>query len=83
MRAIERRLSELSCEDIMTRDVMTVEYGTDLEDAWQLMRRRGVKALPVVDRHKRIIGIISLAGFMRHADVDRSGGNYALYSAAA
>jgi len=74
MRAIERRLGELRCEDIMTRDVLTVEYGTDLEDAWQLMRRRRIKALPVVDRHKRIIGIISLADFMRHADVDRSGG---------
>jgi CBS domain-containing membrane protein len=74
MRAIERRLSELRCEDIMTRDVLTVEYGTDLEDAWQLMRGRRIKALPVVDRHKRIIGIISLADFMRHADVDRSGG---------
>lgn len=74
MRAIERRLGELRCQDIMTRDVLTVEYGTDLEDAWQLMRRRRIKALPVVDRHKRIIGIISLADFMRHADVDRSGG---------
>jgi CBS domain-containing membrane protein len=74
MRAIERRLSELRCENIMTRDVLTVEYGTDLEDAWQLMRGRRIKALPVVDRHKRIIGIISLADFMRHAEVDRSGG---------
>lgn len=74
MRAVERRLGQLRCEDIMTRDVLTVEYGTDLEDAWQLMRRRRIKALPVVDRHKRIIGIISLADFMRHADVDRSRG---------
>jgi CBS domain-containing membrane protein len=67
-------LSELRCENIMTRDVLTVEYGTDLEDAWQLMRGRRIKALPVVDRHKRIIGIISLADFMRHAEVDRSSG---------
>ncbi len=73
MNAMERRLSELRCEDIMSRDVITVEYGTDLEDAWQLMRRHRIKALPVVDRHRRIIGIISLADFMRHADMDRSG----------
>ena len=71
MRAMERRLSELRCEDIMTRDVHTVEYGADLQDAWQLMRRHRIKALPVVDRQRRIIGIISLADFMRHADVDR------------
>jgi CBS domain-containing membrane protein len=74
MRAMERRLRELKCEDVMTRDVLTVEYGTDLQDAWQLMRARRIKALPVVDRQRRIIGIISLADFMRHADVDRSGG---------
>lgn len=74
MNAMERRMSELRCEDIMTRDVFTVEYGTDLQDAWALMRRHRVKALPVVDGHRRIIGIISLADFMRHADVDRSDG---------
>jgi CBS domain-containing membrane protein len=73
MNAMERRLSELRCEDIMSRDVITVEYGTDLEDAWQLMRRHQVKALPVVDRQRRIIGIISRGDFMRRADVDRSG----------
>lgn len=74
MNAMERRMSELRCADIMTRDVRTVEYGTDLQDAWALMRRHRVKALPVVDRHQRIIGIVSLADFMRHADVDRSDG---------
>jgi len=74
MNAMERRMSELRCEDIMTRDVLTVEYGTDLQEAWALMRRHRVKALPVVDRQRRIIGIISLADFMRHADVDRSDG---------
>ena len=72
MNAMERRMSELRCEDIMTRNVITVEYGTDLQDAWALMRRHRVKALPVVDRQQRIIGIVSLADFMRHADVDRS-----------
>ena len=75
MNAMERRLSDLRCQDIMTRTVHTVEYGTDLQDAWALMRTSRVKALPVVDRQRRIIGIISLADFMRHADVDL---NYAM-----
>lgn len=70
MNAMERRLSDLRCQDIMTRNVQTVEYGTHLQDAWALMRTHRVKALPVVDRQRRIIGIISLADFMRHADVD-------------
>ena len=70
MNAMERRLSDLRCQDIMTRNVHTVEYGTDLQDAWALMRTHRVKALPVVDRQRRIIGIISVGDFMRHADVD-------------
>jgi CBS domain-containing membrane protein len=72
MNAMERRLSDLRCKDIMTRNVITVEYGTDLQDAWALMRRHRIKALPVIDRQRRIIGIISVADFMRHADVDRN-----------
>lgn len=74
MNAMERRLSDLRCEDIMSREVTTVEYGAHLQDAWALMRRHRVKALPVVDRQRRIIGIVSLADFMRHADVDRDVG---------
>ncbi len=74
MNAVERRMSDLRCRDIMTRNVSTVEYGTDLQDAWALMRRHRVKALPVVDRQRRIIGIVSLADFMRHAEVDRDHG---------
>ena len=60
MNAMERRLSDLRCKDIMTRNVVTVEYGTDLQDAWALMRRHRIKALPVVDRqqthHRNYLG---------------------------
>ena len=73
MNAMERRLGDLRCKDIMTPNVVSVEYGTDLQEAWTLMRRHRIKALPVVDRQRRIIGIISLADFMRHADVDLNG----------
>ena len=38
-----------------------------------LMRRRRIKALPVVDRHRRILGIVTLADFMRHANIDMHG----------
>jgi CBS domain-containing membrane protein len=47
-----------------------VEFGTSLQEAWALLRKHGVKALPVVDKLHRIVGIITLADFMRHAKVD-------------
>ena len=70
LRAYERKLTELRCEDIMSRQLVTVEFGTPLQEAWALLRERGIKALPVVDRSFRIAGIITLADFLRAAELD-------------
>jgi CBS domain-containing membrane protein len=70
MEAYRRNLGELRCADIMTRAPLSVEFGTGLQEAWALMRQRGVKALPVVDRVRRIVGIVTVADFMREADLE-------------
>jgi CBS domain-containing membrane protein len=70
LHAYQRRLGELRCADIMSRDLATVEYGTSLQDAWALLRERRIKALPVIDKVRRVVGIVTLADFMRHADLD-------------
>ena len=70
LRAYDRKLAEVRCEDIMSRELVTVEFGTPLEEAWALLRERRIKALPVVDRGFRIAGIITVADFMRAADLD-------------
>jgi CBS domain-containing membrane protein len=70
LQACRRRLGRLCCADVMSRDLAKVEFGTPLEQAWALLRLRRVKALPVVDRASRIIGIVTLADFMRGADLD-------------
>jgi CBS domain-containing membrane protein len=70
LRAYDRKLAEVRCADIMSRDLVTVEYGTPLQEAWALLRERRIKALPVVDRSFRIAGIITLADFMRAAELD-------------
>ncbi|MDB5868336.1 MAG: domain containing rane protein [Polaromonas sp.] len=54
----------------MSRELVTVEFGTPLQEAWALLRERRIKALPVVDRTFRIAGIITLADFMRAAELD-------------
>jgi CBS domain-containing membrane protein len=70
MQAYRRRSGEITCADIMSRDLVTVEFGTPLEEAWTLLRRHRIKALPVIDRARRVIGILTLADFMKHADLD-------------
>ena len=70
MAAYQRNLGEIRCADIMTREPLSIEFGTPLNEAWERMHARGIKALPVVDRARRVVGIVTLADFMRHAGVD-------------
>lgn len=74
MESYRRRLGELRCGNIMSRQLITVEFGSSLQDAWSLMRQHRIKALPVVDRADRVVGIVTMADFMRHADVDMHDG---------
>jgi len=62
-----RRLRALRCADVMTPSPLAVQFGTGLDEAWQLMRAQRVKALPVVDRYDHIVGIVTPADFLRLA----------------
>ncbi len=70
MQAYQRRYEEITCADIMSRDLVTVEFATELEEAWSLLRKHKVKALPVVDRARRVIGIVTFVDFMKNANLD-------------
>jgi CBS domain-containing membrane protein len=70
MHAYRRRFKQIICADIMSRDLVTVDFGTLLEDAWLLLRQHRIKALPVLDRARRVIGIVTLVDFMKHADLN-------------
>ena len=66
----QRLLGDLRCDEVMSRDPVTVQFGDSLQTAWRQMREHKVKALPVVDRWNKLVGIVTLADFMRHADLD-------------
>jgi CBS domain-containing membrane protein len=70
MHAYRRRSGEITCADIMSKDVVCVEFGTELEEAWALLRKHKIKALPVIDRSKRVIGIITQIDFMKNANLE-------------
>lgn len=67
--AFRRRFGETVCADIMSKDVVTVEFGTELSEAWELMQAHAVQALPVLDRARHVIGIVTRSDFLRHADL--------------
>lgn len=68
--AFQRTLGDLRCADIMSRPPVAVEAGVSLKDAWALMRVERVKALPVVNAQRLVIGIVTVADFMRLANLD-------------
>ena len=70
MHAYRRRSGEVTCADIMSRDVIAVEFGTPLQEAWSLLRRYGIRALPVLDPARRVIGLISDVDFMANPELD-------------
>lgn len=72
--AYQRKLGELRCVDIMTPEPLSVQFGTALGEAWRLMRERRVKALPVIDRTRRIVGIVTASDFLRQVDLDEHSG---------
>ena len=74
LQTYQRRLADLRCADIMSRDPVTVRRETPLHEAWELFRSHRIKALPVVDHSGRIIGIVTPADFMRSAEVEGSDG---------
>lgn len=74
MKSAERRLGEVRCRDIMSRDIFSVEFGTSLEEAWRLLYTHKVGALPVVDRFRRVIGVITLVDFLKAARLNTAEG---------
>lgn len=72
--AYERNFGHLLCADIMTKAPVTARLSTSLEEAWRLMREHRIKALPVIDQSQRVVGILTVADFMRHAGLDQHEG---------
>jgi len=70
MNTFQRIKGTILCSDIMVKDVIAVEYGTELEEAWSLMRTHKLKAMPVIDNARRVIGIITWNDFFKCIDLN-------------
>jgi len=69
MQSFKRHRGNISCADIMVTNILTVEYGTEVEEAWKIMHNEKLKAMPVVDRARRVIGIITWNDFFKFINV--------------
>ncbi|EJN07387.1 CBS-domain-containing membrane protein [Herbaspirillum sp. YR522] len=73
MRAYHRRFGQTNCAEVMSRDIVAVEFATGLDQAWALLRYHRLRALPVLDRARHVIGIVSRSDFLAHAEAGSSG----------
>lgn len=66
IRAFNRRSGEITCGEVMSRDVATATPETTLRQAWQTLLDHNVKALPVVTEEDGIVGIVTQTDFIKH-----------------
>lgn len=68
--AYQKKLKSMQCKNIMSTDILYVGMDSPLDEAWNLLRKRRVKALPVIDSARRVLGIITLEDFIKSAAID-------------
>ncbi|MDK1491831.1 HPP family protein [Sinorhizobium sp. 7-81] len=73
IRAFERRSGEITCGEIMSRDVATVAPQASLRQAWKMLLEHRIKALPVVTEKDGLVGIITQTDFMKHSTLTSDG----------
>lgn len=67
------RTHRLRCIDLLTQAsgaAPALEFATPLAEAWITMRRLHVDAMPVVDRSRRVIGLLALEDFLHQVTPD-------------
>ncbi len=70
LQSFKRYSGNITCADIMVKHVLTVEYGTEVEEAWSIMHNEKLKAMPVIDRARRVIGIITWNDFFKFININ-------------
>jgi CBS domain-containing membrane protein len=70
MNTFQRIRGTITCADIMIKDVVSVEFGTEVEQAWEIMRKNKLKAMPVLDNAQRVIGIVTWNDFFKCIDLN-------------
>jgi CBS domain-containing protein len=60
-----RDISAVTARDVMTKGIIWCRDSDDLSHAANLMQSKQVRRLPVIDKNKRMVGILSLGDLSR------------------
>jgi CBS domain-containing membrane protein len=65
-RVYRRHMNRLECGTVMSTAVRTVAPEVPVASAWAVLQRHRIKALPVLDGERRVVGIITQMDFIQH-----------------
>lgn len=65
LRALERSHGNLTCADIMSRDIVHVAPTSDIDTARALLLQRNLRMLPVVDAAGKVVGAVGLRELLK------------------
>jgi CBS domain-containing protein len=66
-----RDVSSLTARDVMTEGIVWCRDSDEVNDAAQIMQTKQVRRLPVIDKNKRMVGMLSL-GDVSHVASQRT-----------
>ncbi len=64
--SVERLRHSVKAKDVMTRNVVFVKKDTSLENVADILNRHLISGVPVIDDHRRVVGVISEKDFLFH-----------------
>jgi CBS domain-containing protein len=64
-------VSALTAKDVMTKGIVWCRDADDVSHAANIMQSKQIRRLPVIDKNKRMVGILSL-GDLSHATTERT-----------
>lgn len=68
--AYARSFRELTCAQIMSREPVSVSGNTSAAQAWRLLARHRIKALPVIGEARHVVGIVTRTDFIGRTPFD-------------
>ncbi len=67
--AFQRNLGTKHCSALMNANAPYTYADTSLEEAWAILQEHNTKALAVLDKQKKVIGILTQADFLRRLNL--------------
>lgn len=69
--SFKRNTASLTTSAIMSRDIHTGHPEMPIEEAWDRLKTHRLHVLPVIDQHRRLVGIISLVDLLKYFELDK------------